>query len=326
MTTNTGNAFKAGVFIVIALALFVFSIFFLGREREIFSSQKDYFTAFKDVKGLSEGAPVRLGGITIGRVGTIAFGSSSEGETAQIQVTMNISEKHLDRIRLDSKVGLETQGLLGDKFVNMTIGRDQRLAPPGSFIPATTEGDIGDIMNKAAKLADNSVQITEDLRSLTNELKGDGTLGQGIKEATEFLKTLNEISKEIKNGSGLLHAMVYDKDGAQTVKAFSELSTNLAQASKEVTQVVQDIKSGNGVIHDLVYNKDNSTQGLSDVIKRLGDTAENLRLASEALKDGSGTLGALLVDAKLYDNLVEVTDGAKRSFILRQAVRSSLNK
>ena len=46
----------------------------------------------------------------------------------------------------------------------------------------------------------------------------------------------------------------------------------------------------------------------------------------EALSRGTGTLGALLVDPKLYDNLTEITDGAKRSFLLRQAVRSSLNQ
>ena len=56
------------------------------------------------------------------------------------------------------------------------------------------------------------------------------------------------------------------------------------------------------------------------------ETADNMRVATEALAKGTGTLGALLVDPQLYDNLVEVTDGAKRSFLLRQAIRSSLKQ
>jgi len=51
---------------------------------------------------------------------------------------------------------------------------------------------------------------------------------------------------------------------------------------------------------------------------------QNLKQASAALAKGSGTLGALLMDSRLYDNLIEVTDDAKRSLILRQAIRSSL--
>jgi hypothetical protein len=51
-----------------------------------------------------------------------------------------------------------------------------------------------------------------------------------------------------------------------------------------------------------------------------------LRTTSDALASGTGTLGALILDPQLYDNLVEVTDGAKRSFILRQAIRSSLKE
>ena len=58
----------------------------------------------------------------------------------------------------------------------------------------------------------------------------------------------------------------------------------------------------------------------------MAKAAENLKTTTDALAHGTGTLGALLVDPKLYDNLVEVTDGAKRSFLLRHAVRSSLNQ
>jgi hypothetical protein len=62
------------------------------------------------------------------------------------------------------------------------------------------------------------------------------------------------------------------------------------------------------------------------VLVNLSQSAQNLKVATDALANGTGTLGALLVDPRLYDNLVEITDGAKRSFLLRQAVRSSLNQ
>jgi hypothetical protein len=65
---------------------------------------------------------------------------------------------------------------------------------------------------------------------------------------------------------------------------------------------------------------------IEEVLVSLAKTAQNLRTTSDALATGTGTLGALILDPQLYDNLVEVTDGAKRSFILRQAIRSSLKE
>ena len=60
------------------------------------------------------------------------------------------------------------------------------------------------------------------------------------------------------------------------------------------------------------------------LVQNLHEVTADLKSASRALAHGEGTLGALLVDSQLYDNLIEVTDGAKRSFLLREAIRSTL--
>ena len=73
----------------------------------------------------------------------------------------------------------------------------------------------------------------------------------------------------------------------------------------------------------LIY--EGTDEPIDGVAKKISQTVDNIHQACESLAKGSGTLGALLVDSSLYDNLVEVTDGAKRSFILRQAIRSSLD-
>jgi len=65
---------------------------------------------------------------------------------------------------------------------------------------------------------------------------------------------------------------------------------------------------------------------MTDIFAKLNTAANHLAKASEALAQGSGTIGALLVDSQLYDNLVEVTDCAKRSFLLRQAIKGAMDK
>jgi phospholipid/cholesterol/gamma-HCH transport system substrate-binding protein len=275
------DTLKAGLFISVALFFFVFSIFYLGKEREIFSSQANYYVSFSDVKGLAEGAPVRLGGVIIGRVAKIEFASNTN-----ITVTLSINEKHIDKIRSDSSVSLVTQGLLGDKFASISVGVAEERVGSGGFLKASADGDMSELMGKASKVVDNTVLISDDLKSLTQAIGKDGAedLKVSIKEFRELVKSLNEIANEIKNGDGLANAIIYDKSGGKMVKSFSDAVDNIDKASK------------------------------------------NLKEASDMMKNGNGTLGALLVDSKLYDSLVDITDGAQRNFILRQAVRSSLNE
>src|SRR5690606_4913443 len=95
-----------------------------------------------------------------------------------------------------------------------------------------------------------------------------------------------------------------------------------AVTAEQLNEILVEIEEGNGTMNSLIYGE--SPEGVDEILARLSNTAKNLEIASEALAQGGGTLGALLVDSSLYDNLVEVTDGAKRSYILRSAIRRSL--
>lgn len=304
------DAIKAGSFVLIAIFLFIFSIYFLGKEREIFSSQSNFYVIFKDVKGLSEGAPVRLGGVVIGRVSSIQFGKDSD-----LTVTLALNAKYLDKIRLDSRVSIETQGLLGDKYCVISRGQSEQTVPAGGFLAISADSDVTEIVGKASKVVDNSVSISSDLKELAHSLGAES--GSDVKLTLKDIKTLSsdlkDIVHEVRLGSGLLHALIYDKKGSSVVNDFSQLSKNLSETSDIIKEF------------SLKLSGTSSTDDKSAIFK-LMQTAENLRLASESLKNGEGTLGALLVDAKLYDSLIEVTDNAKRSFLLRQLIRSSLNK
>jgi phospholipid/cholesterol/gamma-HCH transport system substrate-binding protein len=285
---KSADTLKTGIFVAFAIATFIFSIYFLGSERDIFSKQTNFYVLYKDVKGLSLGAPVKLGGVIIGRVADIQF----TGESEELTVTLSINEKYLSRIRLDSRVSLETAGLLGDKFASISVGKDPVQAAAGGFLMASNDADTSELLGKAAKVVENTIQISDDIKGITQSVKAEGTddFNTSIHELKELITNLSAISKEIRTGDGLFHALAYDKSGSDVVKSFAELSTNLKKASIDITEA-----------------------------------AANLKASTETLKNGNGTVGALLVDSKLYDNLVDVTDGAKRSFILKQAIRSSLN-
>jgi phospholipid/cholesterol/gamma-HCH transport system substrate-binding protein len=346
---------QAGIFVAVALALFFLSVFTLGRERQLFSRQEDFFVSFGDVKGLSEGAPVRMGGIKVGRVEQIGF--SKELSDPKVHVTMRINEDYLDRIREDSLVSIETQGLLGDRFLSVSTGASPTKLFAGATLKAHEAGDISEVLGKAGEVVDNAAEISEHINEFLAEFREEsvsdlkGSLkslskivkeietGKGLvhrliysgKDGQDILDALSDASNDLKdifhqiqNGNGLLHALIYDRRGKKTVTALTSASENLAETAKNISAIADEIINGEGLLHDMVYTK--SPEGIEEIVTSLNATATNLKEASEALAKGEGTIGALLVDSQLYDNLVEVTDGAKRSIILRHAIRSSLEE
>ncbi|MCB0333127.1 MAG: MCE family protein [Bdellovibrionales bacterium] len=349
------NEIQAGIFVLLGLALMALSIFTIGKERQIFAHQQMYYAKFANVKGLSEGAPVRLGGISIGRVDKISF--SPDLSDSQVSVTLLINEQYADRIRSDSKVSIETQGLLGDRFINISIGHKKGILPPESILGVHEGGDMSDVIQRAGDVSRDVAEISETVRDVLKEFQEEGLddLTQAVKSLASITSAIEEgeglvhrliyskkegkdlvsnleataedlssLMREVKEGDGLLHALIYEKEGKKTVGALTHAAAALAETSSYISNLANEIQSGEGMIHDLIYTK--SPDGVEEIVQKLSAMAQNLEDASDAIAKGTGTIGALLIDSQLYDNLVEVTDGAKRSFILRSAIRSSLEK
>lgn len=354
------NELKAGAFVLVSLVLVGALILVMGRERQIFAKQSKFYAFFKDVKGLSTGAPVRMGGIPVGRVDKVGF--SDNAQDPQVRVTLLVNEDYLDRIRKDSLALIDTQGLLGDRFVSLTSGVDPARIAPGSQLPSREISDLQQVMQRAQAAVDNTSQITERInqaleglspdtvRNLTSASQSIAEIFKAIKNEEGFIhrliysetegkklaesiaatsKDISDLTREIRTGKGVLHALVYSDGGERAIERLFDASDSVASASDNLSALLVQAKNGKGLLHDLIYTDIEPgvvAKRIEQILVSLATMANNLKATSEALSQGTGTLGALILDPKLYDNLVEVTDGAKRSFILRQAIRSSLNQ
>jgi phospholipid/cholesterol/gamma-HCH transport system substrate-binding protein len=301
-----------------------------------------------------------MGGIPVGRVDKVGF--SDNPQDPQVRVTLLVNEDSLDRIRRDSMVLIETQGLLGDRFVSLTSGVDPTRVTPGSQLPSQEISDLQQVMQRAQAAVNNTTQITERinqaLEGLSPEMvKNVASASQSIAEVFKAIKNeegfihrliysevegkklvesiaatskdIADLTKEVRNGKGVLHALVYSDGGERAVQRLFDASDSVASASDNLSALLLQAKNGRGLLHDLIYTDIEPgvvAKRIEQVLVSLATMANNLKVTSDSLVQGTGTLGALILDPKLYDNLVEVTDGAKRSFILRQAIRSSLKQ
>ena len=347
---------RAGLFIALGLGLALLVVFVIGKERNLFDKQNVYTGAFENVDGLQFDSPVRLGGVNVGRVTSIRFGSDLGDK--RIIVTMEVVKKYEARIRKDSVARITNRGVLGDKAVDISIGNpDQPALADGAELQTGTSGDISSILKATGEIIDNTVGITRDLRSgvatyTSPELQKD------VKEAVTSVKN---ILREVETGKGLLHAVVYDKGLTSDVKAIlSEASASAARLDAAVTKVdglLADVKAGQGTLHALIYDKkiaDSLTElgraagevstlvndaktrkdgvvyqlvyGDSRVLlSDLGQAAADVKALTAKINKGEGSLGAIINDPTVYEDLKEILGNVKRNRVLRELVRYSIS-
>ena len=114
--------FKVGVFVAVGLVFAMATIFMVGGEHKFLQRQYTLYTNFDDIAGLRVGAPVQLAGLKVGFVDEIQL--SSDVDKKQITVVVKIQKEFMKRIRADSEAAIETQGLLGDKFIYISMGSE----------------------------------------------------------------------------------------------------------------------------------------------------------------------------------------------------------
>src|SRR6476646_9356986 len=108
-----------GAFVVGGLLLFGLGLFLIGDRRMLFSRSAEYYTEFAQISALSAGAKVRAGGMDAGEIVEIMV---PQGPGSKFRLKLKIIEKLFPIIRTDSVASIQTDGLLGSKFLQINIG------------------------------------------------------------------------------------------------------------------------------------------------------------------------------------------------------------
>src|SRR6187402_185730 len=163
---------KVGAFVLAGLTAMGTVIFMIGDERQIFRSKVPYSSQFEDVAGLRRGSPVRMGGVDVGTVVAVEYGT--EATDKNIHVRMTISDTDARRIRKDSVATIEGKGLLGDKMIVVTVGSmAQPALAEGSTIPSQAADDLGKLMTRFSNISGQVEKVVTNLERATNNLSDD---------------------------------------------------------------------------------------------------------------------------------------------------------
>jgi phospholipid/cholesterol/gamma-HCH transport system substrate-binding protein len=293
---------RVGIFVVIALLAFLGMIYMLGARARLFEARYTLHADFTEVGGLAEGATVRLAGVQIGRVTQVNLPGEPGGK---VRVDMSIAKQYATRIRKDSVARIETQGLLGDKIVEIAVGTAQHPpAAPGEVLAARDPTDIGAIMNEGAATVKNVAALAEGLKAITEELnrshivqdaaatlRSARTATETIsREATRVMAEARGITTQvarivdrIEKGPGLAHALLYEEPVALR---------KLNDAITSTQALIERVERGEGAIGVLTSKE--STAAAQRLVKAL----ERFGGAGEPPHVDDGLLPALLFDPK----------------------------
>jgi phospholipid/cholesterol/gamma-HCH transport system substrate-binding protein len=315
MSDRRENAVKlrVGVFVVLALLTFLGLIYALGARARLFESRYTIHAEFTEVAGLVEGATVRLAGVQIGRVTAVTLPGQPGGK---VRVDLTIARRFSDRIRKNSVARIETQGLLGDKIVEITVG-DTTAPPlaPGEVLVSRDPADFSRIISSGAETAKNVAELAISLRETADKVNQSKI----IENAAATVGKLGNVVDQVEHGRGWAHALLYEEpvalrrvndliattqtlidrvekgQGAVGVLVSAEGTASAKRfvaAMDRISVMVEHPEREQGLLPGLLF--DPKYRPILDDLKTV---AHNLREVSDRVAGGRGTLGSLVADS-----------------------------
>jgi phospholipid/cholesterol/gamma-HCH transport system substrate-binding protein len=188
---------KVGFFVIIGLATFLFSIYIIGKQQRLFGTSFPISAHFYDVSGLQVGNNVRFSGITVGVVNDIQIISDS-----LVRVGMLIEEDVRRFIKKDARAVIGSEGLMGNKVINILPGSAD--LPPiekNDLIATEPSIDIDNIVRSVQHTLYNIEFISDDLAEITASIAAGRGLAGTLLMDTAFAKQLEQTLGHVRQGA-----------------------------------------------------------------------------------------------------------------------------
>jgi len=281
---------RLGIFIFIGSTLLVIGIFMLGNKEALFKPTFNVKAYFRNIEGLRNGAPVRLSGIDVGAVNNIQV----VGDTiSSIEVSMRLLTEIEHFIRVDTQAEIQTEGLVGNKFVSLNIGESQsELIKDGGVILAKEPVSFADIIEETQGIMGYTKEMTRDLADIIDKINaGEGTIGKVFNDdalyyaATDLTnsasKNLNSITKELNIVTAQFKTLG---------SSFASVVQNVNSVVTGIDTLLYNVKQGKGVIGSLMMEGSSPDSSFSAILSNLTEITEESKAAAISLSENMEAL------------------------------------
>ncbi|MFW6257396.1 MAG: MlaD family protein, partial [Prolixibacteraceae bacterium] len=279
---NYTPGFKArlGVFITVAIAIFIIAIFIIGKQQNLFNPVFKVTTSFSNVSGLQVGNNVRFSGIDVGTVSNIKIINDST-----VQVDMLIRKNVQEFIKADSQAGISSEGIIGDRVVIITQGSaGAPIAEEGDHILSKEPIETDDIMLSLQTTAANAEVITLQLAEvMTNINSKQGMLGRLIQDSTIAENVNLTIENFKKSSEGFDETIEVTQENVFAfMESLQKTAAKTEVASSQLGEIMTKINNGEGAIGMLLQD--------TVIVNNIDETIINLKESSIGLNENMEAL------------------------------------
>lgn len=309
-----------GIFVTGAIVLFGACLFLIGNQHKAFNRHVVFYANFHSVDGLPKGATVRVDGMDAGELVNIEIPA---GPAQKFRLKMNVEERLHGLIREDSLVTVETEGLVGDKFLLIHSGSvSSPEAPPESTLAGKEPFDLTKMLEQAQGLMNQAGTTITALQGTMKDVSG--RLDTTLDTATGTLRDVNGVVLDVRNGKGAAGLLLEDKataaDVRQSIANVRQTTETLNSTTTRVDNLLADVQSRQLVpkIDDTLTSAKAATQNLDQTSEQINTTLKSAFGQDQYGEDAGTNLQQSLTNLnQASGNLTDDTEALKHEFFFK---------
>ncbi|WP_298553378.1 MlaD family protein [uncultured Algibacter sp.] len=268
---------KTGILVIIGIILFIFGFNYL-KGQNLLDSSRTFYTSYNNVEGLVPSTPVTINGLSVGRVIDVGFKGDGSGK---LQIKLRVESDF--EFSKNSKAELYDTGLIGGKAIAIIPAFDgAEKAKSNDVLQGTVKAGLTSLLAQSLTPLQEKIEIV-------------------LTSANVLLTNLNDVFDD-KTKANLKTSIA---GLSSTIESFKKTSNSLDQLMK-TNKVKIDVVFSNAEKASTDLTKITGSLAESDLgqtVKNLESTLDNFNKILVDLENGEGTMGKLLKDDALYNNL-----------------------
>jgi phospholipid/cholesterol/gamma-HCH transport system substrate-binding protein len=290
------NETKIGALTAVAITVLILGYSFL-RGNDVFSSSNKFYAIYRSVEGLTISKPVLVNGFQIGRVSKMQL--HSDGRTTvefKVDKQYNIPDNTLAK--------LQSTDLLGSKAIVFELGNSTKYAADEDTLRADIQGSLAESLQPIQKKAEVLITKVDSALSAINKImnpKFQANVDKSFTSIANSLQTLEGTTKKIDaivgSQSAHINGIMANADAA---------SANLKNSSAHLTGISSNFER---------FSTDLANSNVKGTLDNANKAMADLQATINKINSGQGSLGLLMNDDKMYNNLNSASSNLNNLFL-----------
>jgi phospholipid/cholesterol/gamma-HCH transport system substrate-binding protein len=274
------NEFKVGLLAVASLVSIAYMSLRVTSNQSGFGDYTKYRTIIKDATGIFPKTPIRVAGINAGRISDIELAGNSALIKFEIRTKVKIPE--------DSFLRIKSVGFLGDKYIDIALGKSEKRLDEGALIISKESASIERIVEEGTELISEMKKIVSSVRSSLSSDNGESSIKDIVNDVREILGNTKDVTSALKN--------------------------SVALNEEKINSIINSIaKMSKGLEQELDSTSDESSRSkIKKILSNTEELSENLLQISRNIRQGRGTLGKFISEDKIADEVSQTLSGVNR--------------